>query len=222
MSWFTKTMTSSLGKKLNMGITGLFLVSFLLVHCGINACIFLNDGGETFNAAATFMSDNFFIRTAEIVLFFGLIAHIVGGALLSFENRSKRSVAYAQVSSDTSPWYSRSMGLLGSLLLLFLILHLSHFWVTSRFTDIITSGQKTVFQEMKEIFEHLWIVIVYVIGCLSLGYHLAHGFQSGFQTLGLNHPKYSPAIKAIGYGYSVVIALVFAAMPIAMYMKWIQ
>ncbi len=222
MSWFTKTMTSSLGKKLNMGITGLFLVSFLLVHCGINACIFLNDGGETFNAAATFMSDNFFIRTAEIVLFFGLLAHIIGGALLSFENRAKRSVGYAQISSDTSSWYSRSMGLLGSILLLFLILHLSHFWVTSRFTDIITSGQKTVFQEMKEIFEHLWIVVVYVLGCLSLGYHLAHGFQSGFQTLGINHPKYSPAIKAIGYGYSIVIALLFAAMPIAMYMKWIQ
>lgn len=114
------------------------------------------------------------------------------------------------------------MGLLGSILLIFLVLHLSHFWVTSRFTDIITSGQKTVFQEMKEIFEHLWIVIVYVLGCVSLGYHLAHGFQSGFQTLGLNHPKYSPAIKAIGIGYSIVIAATFAAMPIAMYMKWID
>lgn len=110
MSWFTKTMSSSLGKKLNMGITGLFLVSFLLVHCGINACIFLNDGGETFNAAATFMSDNFFIRTAEIVLFFGLIAHIVTGALLHFENKSKRAVSYAQVASNTSTWYTVPWG----------------------------------------------------------------------------------------------------------------
>ena len=71
----TTIFKSSIGKKIVMGLTGLFLISFLLVHCGINACIFLNDNGETFNKAAHFMGTNLFIRTAEIGLFLGLLIH---------------------------------------------------------------------------------------------------------------------------------------------------
>lgn len=222
MSWVSKLLSSSLGKKLIMGLTGLFLISFLLVHCGINATIFINDSGHTFNEAAEFMANNVFIRTAEIVLFLGLILHAADGLLLWKENNNKRPVAYASVSSDTSTWYSRSMGLLGTLLLIFLILHLRHFWYVSRLTDEITSGQDTLFGEMKEVFQHLWIVIIYVLGCISLAYHLLHGFQSAFQTLGINHPKYSPLIKSIGVGFSILIPLVFALMPITMYLGIIK
>jgi succinate dehydrogenase / fumarate reductase, cytochrome b subunit len=222
MSWFTKLLSSSLGKKLIMGLTGLFLISFLLVHCGINATIFFNDGGHTFNEAAEFMAHNIFIRTMEIGLFLGLILHAVDGLLLWKENNSKRPVAYASVSSETSTWYSRSMGLLGTLLLIFLILHLKHFWYVSRLTDEITSGEDTLFGEMKEVFQYLWVVILYVIGCISLAYHLLHGFQSAFQTLGLNHPKYMPLIKSIGFGFSILIPLIFALMPVSMYLGWIK
>ncbi len=222
MSWLTKSLTSTLGKKLIMGLTGLFLISFLMVHCGINATIFLNDGGVTFEHAAEFMGSNFFIRTAEIGLFVGLLLHIVDGLVLWSQNNKKRPVGYAMVSSETSPWYSRSMGLLGTLLLIFLILHLRHFWVISRLTDEITSGRETLFGEMKEVFQHLWIVIVYVLGCISLAYHLLHGFQSAFQTLGFNHPKYLPLIKSIGFGFSILIPLIFALMPVSMYLGWIK
>ncbi len=222
MSWITNTLSSSLGKKLLMGLTGLFLISFLIVHCGINACIFVNDGGETFNSAAEFMATNFFIRTAEIGLFAGLILHAIDGLLLWAQNSKKRPVAYAQISGETSSWYSRSMGLLGTLLLIFLILHLRHFWYVSRLTDEITSGQETLFGEMKEVFANLWVVIVYVLGCISLAYHLLHGFQSAFQTLGWNHPKYTPFIKVLGTGFSIIIPFVFAMMPISMYLGWIK
>lgn len=222
MSWLSNSLSSSLGKKLLMGLTGLFLVSFLLVHCGINACIFVNDGGETFNAAAEFMANNFFIRTAEIVLFLGLILHAADGLLLWSQNNKKRPVAYAVVSSETSSWYSRSMGLLGTLLLIFLILHLRHFWFVSRLTDEITSGNQTLFGEMKLIFKNPIIVVIYVLGCISLGYHTLHGFHSAFQTLGFNHPKYTPFIISIGVGFSILIPLIFALMPISMYMGWIQ
>ncbi len=222
MSWITTTLTSSIGKKLLMGLTGLFLISFLLIHCSINACIFVNDGGETFNAAAEFMAKNLFIRTAEIGLFVGLLLHIFDGLRLWYENNQKRPVKYAMVSPETSTWYSRSMGLLGTILLIFLIIHLRHFWVVSRFTDEITGGHSTLFDEMKEVFNNLWVVIVYVLGTISLSYHLLHGFQSAFQTLGWNHPKYTPAVKAIGAGFAIIVPLVFALMPIAMYMQWIQ
>ncbi|MBP6386416.1 MAG: succinate dehydrogenase cytochrome b subunit [Pseudarcicella sp.] len=218
MSWLTKTLTSSLGRKLIMAVTGLSLVLFLLVHCGINACIFLNDGGHTFNEAAEFMAHNWLIRAAEVGLMLGFIIHIIDGLLLWKSNAAKRPVQYAVVKGEAnSTWYSRSMGILGSLLLIFLIVHLGHFWVVSRFTDEITSGQETLFGEMKEVFENIWFVVLYVIGCISLAYHLLHGFQSAFQTMGWNHPKYTPFIKTVGAIFSIIVPLVFAAMPIAFY-----
>lgn len=223
MSWITKTLSSSIGKKLIMGITGLFLCSFLIVHCGLNALIFANDHGELFNAGAEFMAHNIFIRTMEIVLFLGILLHIYQALILTLQNNKARPVGYAVTNGNAnSKWYSRSMGLLGTLLLIFLIIHLRHFWFVSRLTDEITSGQETLFGEMKEVFENpLWVVL-YVLGNVSLAYHLMHGFQSGFQTLGLNHRKYTPIIQSIGFGFSIVIPFVFALMPLAIFFKFIQ
>lgn len=223
MSWITQTLTSSIGKKLIMALTGFFLITFLLVHCGINACIFFNDGGETFNEAAEFMAHNPLIRTMEIGLFAGLLLHIVDGLMLWKSNNSKRPVKYAVSNgAANSTWYSRSMGLLGTLLLIFLILHLKHFWVVSRLTDEITSGQETLFGEMKEVFASPFPVIIYVLGCISLAYHLLHGFQSAFQTMGWNHPKYTPFIKCVGVVLAILIPFIFALMPITMHLGLIK
>lgn len=221
MAWLAKSLNSSLGKKLLMAITGLFLISFLVIHCGLNATIFLNDGGVAFNEGAEFMGTNPIIRTMEIVLFGGLLLHIFDGLRLWLDNKKKRPVAYAVVDgAANSKWYSRSMGLLGTLLLLFLIIHLKHFWYFSRLTDGLES--RTLFAEMQSVFTNPIVVIVYVLGCISLGYHLLHGFQSAFQTLGWNHPKYTPTIKMIGAIYAIVISAVFAAMPIAFYFNLIH
>lgn len=218
-----KFLQSSLGKKMLMGITGLFLISFLVIHALLNSFIFFNDGGVLFNEGAEFMAKNPLIRIVEIVLFIGIILHIVQASILTRQNNKARPIKYAvNGGKASSPWYSRSMGLLGTLLLLFLILHLKHFWVVSRFTNDFASGKETLFTEMKEVFESPFIVVVYLLGVISLGYHLLHGFQSAFQTLGLNHPKYTPIIKAIGTCYSIIITLVFASMPIALHMGWVK
>jgi succinate dehydrogenase / fumarate reductase cytochrome b subunit len=100
-------------------------------------------------------------------------------------------------------------------------MHLKHFWYFSRLTDDLTESH-TLYNEMQVVFQSPIVVIVYVLGCISLGYHLLHGFQSAFQTLGWNHPKYTPTIKAIGAIYSIVIAALFAAMPVAFYFNLIQ
>ena len=134
MKLFSFLFNSSIGRKIAMALTGIFLISFLLVHCGVNAMIFLNDGGETFNAAAEFMGTNWLIRTVEIGLFAGLFWHIFQGLFLWNDNYKKRKNKYAQSAGNAnSTWYSRSMGLLGTLLLLFLIIHINHFWIGSRF-----------------------------------------------------------------------------------------
>jgi len=223
MSKSSSMFKSSLGKKLVMGITGLFLISFLMVHCFLNSLIFLNDGGETFNLGAEFMAKNWLIRAMEIVLFGGLLWHIIQAAILTRENKKARPVAYAASNpSANSKWYSRSMGLLGTILLIFLIIHLRHFWVVSRFTDEITSGRETLFNEMKEVFSQLWVVILYCLAMVSLGYHLLHGFKSAFQTLGWNHVKYNSMIEKTGVIISIVLPVLFAAMPIAIYMGLIK
>ncbi len=214
-------LKSSIGKKVVMGLTGLFLISFLVVHCFLNSFIFFNDGGLMFNTGADFMAHNWIIRFGELVLFAGLILHMIQALILTLENRKARPVGYNVAGgSANSSWYSRSMGLLGTLLLMFLIIHLMHFWVKSRFTGLPgedANGHENLYAVMQVTFSMLWVVIVYVLAMISLAYHLLHGFQSAFQTLGLNHKKYTPLIKNIGIGFSIIIPFIFALMPILMY-----
>jgi succinate dehydrogenase / fumarate reductase cytochrome b subunit len=164
----------------------------------------------------------------EIGLFAGLILHIVDGLMLYFQNRKARPVKYAyEKASASSKWYSRSMALLGTLILLFLILHLAHFWVKTRITGLsvpndiaIVNGHEVenLFAEMLVIFQDPIVVVVYVLGCFSLFWHLLHGFRSAFQSLGLNHSKYKAAIAVSGDIFSIVISILFASMPVAMYL----
>lgn len=237
MTW-KHFFTSSIGKKFIMGLTGLFLITFLVVHCTINAMIFFNDGGDTFNHWAHFMGTNLIVRTMEIGLFAGLLLHIIQGFVLWAQNNKARPVKYAMNNAAAnSKWYSRSMGLLGTLLLLFLILHIYHFWTPSRLGGIgnIHSLEETtlvaynnqaalnLYAEMQMVFRgNLPVVLIYIAGVISLGWHLLHGFQSAFQTFGINHKRYTPIIKALGMAFSIIVPLIFALMPIAFYMDWIN
>lgn len=221
---------SSLVKKYWMALTGLFLITFLVVHATVNAMIFWNDGGVTFNTVAHFFGSNILIRTMEIVLFLGLIAHVVDGLMLWSENRAARPVKYAmEKGSANRSWYSASMGLLGTLILLFLLLHLWHFWVKSR--GIVGSldelapdaeGQENLFLLMVETFRNPIVVVIYVLGCFSLFWHLLHGFKSAFQSLGLNHKRYNGFVALCGTAFSIIVPTLFALMPISMYLGWID
>lgn len=206
-----------------MGFTGIFLILFLIVHAGLNSCIFLNDGGVTFNAAAHFMSHNWIMRFLEIGLFAGLFLHIIQGLMLWSQNNKARPVQYQfNQPAKNSKWYSRSMGILGTLLLLFLIMHLSHFYVSTKMSLYGGRPENNIFEEMKEVFSHGWIVALYLIGVASLFWHLYHGFQSAFQTLGLHHKKYTPIINKAGLFYALIICILFALMPVAMHLGWIS
>jgi succinate dehydrogenase / fumarate reductase, cytochrome b subunit len=220
MNW-SEIFTSSVGKKLVMAITGLFLITFLVIHVGLNACIFANDNGEMFNVAAHFMGSHWVIRAMEFVLFGGFLVHIIQGFVLEFKNRSRRKQKYAiDLGNRGSKWYSRSMGLLGTLLLLFLIMHIGHFWVPSRITGLEeVPGEKyhNLFAKMVDVFQNPVIVVLYVLGCISLAYHLMHGFQSAFRTLGVHNNRYVALLIGLGNGFSILISLLFASMPIAFY-----
>ena len=218
---------SSIGKKFLMGLTGLFLVSFLVVHCFINSMVFFDASGTLFNEYAHFMGTNILIRIAEVGLFGGLILHIIDGLMLYFQNRAARPQKYVYNDYSTnSKWYSRSMALLGTLLLIFLILHLSNFWVHSRFMTMpeVDHPQFKVqmidlYGLMKETFSNPIIVLIYVLAQFALGYHLLHGFKSAFQSLGLNHTKYNQLIDVTGTAFAIIVPIIFAAMPIVIYLR---
>lgn len=238
MKW-SDFFTSSVGKKLIMAITGLFLITFLLVHMGVNACIFNdlsfidpNDNGDMFNRAADFMGKTVLIRIMELVLFLGFFLHIIQGIMLELQNRSRRKLGYeVAMGNKGSKWYSRSMGLLGTILLLFLILHWWHFWIPSRFTHAgleepisLSNGRIShdMFNLMKVTFTEWWVVAVYVVACISLAYHLLHGFQSAFRTFGLSNSRYLALVNSLGFAYSIIVPLIFALMPIAMKLGWVE
>jgi len=207
-----------------MSFTGIFLILFLIVHVGLNACIWANDNGTMFNAGAHFMGNNVVPRILEIGLFAGLILHIIQGLMLELSNRSKRgTVGYAVSYSKGSKWYSRSMGLLGTIILLFLCLHLYNFWLPNRANQGFLLGEEiNLYAKMQEVFSNLLVVIIYVLGCLSLGYHLAHGFQSAFRTIGVHNKRYNAIFTTLGYGFAVIVPLVFALMPLSFYFGWIN
>lgn len=225
MNW-SQLFTTSIGKKLVMALTGFFLVVFLLVHCYINANVLFSNAEENFNRAAHFMGSNILIRIMEIGLFLGFILHIVQGYKLELQNRSSRKSRYAVTAGNkTSKWYSRSMALLGTLILLFLVLHLVHFWVPSRFgglTEVSYDGKSyhNLYAQMQDIFAVPWVVIVYILGCFSLSWHLLHGVQSAAQTLGITSKNYYSTIQSIGVVFSIAVPLIFALMPLFIHFGW--
>jgi succinate dehydrogenase / fumarate reductase cytochrome b subunit len=226
--------TSPVGRKLVMALTGIFLITFLLVHVGLNACIFADwvdhaDDGQMFNKAAHFMGSTIVTRILEIVLFAGFIIHIIQGYVIEAKNRQQRVISYQkELGNRGSTWMSRSMALLGTIIFLFLVVHISKFWWSSRIThdmDQVTYNgveMHNVFLRMFEVFQNPLIVLLYLAGVGALGFHLLHGFHSAFRSMGVHNKKYLNMLKALGYGFTVLVCIGFILMPISMYLGWVS
>ncbi len=216
MGWFTKTFSSSIGKKLIMSLTGLFLCSFLIVHLAGNFALFRNDNGEAFNAYSEFMSTNPIIRILEIGLALGFLFHMIDGITLYFANKKARPVQYKMnAAGENSTFTSRSMALSGTLIIVFLIVHLRSFFFAHRIVGV----EETMYDTVVRAFTNPIYSGFYIFAMILLGLHLNHGFQSAFQTLGLNHKKYTPLIKKLGLLFSILVPLGYASMPIYFLIK---
>jgi succinate dehydrogenase / fumarate reductase, cytochrome b subunit len=221
MKWLINFFTSSIGQKLIMGLTGLFLIVFLKVHLLGNLALLSNDGGEAFNTYAYFMTTNPIIKATSFGLYFFIILHAVQGILLYFKNRAAKGSRYAVASTTTTSLPARHMALLGTLILAFLFIHMGDFWLKMKMGALDTVPYNgydepinDLYSRVAEAFKNPLIVAAYVIGQIVLAMHLWHGFQSAFQTLGLNHKKYTPAIKFIGKLYSIIVPAGFALIPL--------
>jgi succinate dehydrogenase / fumarate reductase cytochrome b subunit len=133
MSEFKQTFNSSLGKKLIMALTGLFLCTFLIVHLGGNLLLFSKDEGYSFNAYANFLTHFPPIEVIAYILYITIIVHAVYALILTVKNRRARPVGYAVQPKSDASWSSKNMGLLGSILLLFIVIHMSDFWLTYKY-----------------------------------------------------------------------------------------
>jgi len=207
---------SSISKKLVMSLAGLFLCLFLLVHLGINLTLLLNDGGVVFQEAVEFMS-LWFIKVFEVILFGGFLIHILWGIILFIQNWMARPQGYAITNNSQTSFFSKYMIHTGAIIFAFLALHFINFYFVKLGLVPVPAGA-----EGKHDFYHMAInlfsqpvyAIIYVVVMIFLSFHLNHAFQSAFQTLGMNHKKYTPAIKCIGLAYSVIVPLGFAIIPV--------
>ena len=226
MNWFNRAVTSTIGRKLIMSLTGLFLISFLFVHLSGNFLLFKSDGGDAFNLYSDFMSTALIIRVAEIVLVAGFSLHIYTSYVLTKSNKKARPQQYAYTKpSPGVSWFSRNMGLSGTIVLIFLVTHLQNFWYRYKFgsppmTTIDGEQYKDMYALVATVFQQeWWFAILYVGAMVLLAFHLNHGFQSAFRTMGLNHPKYLPVVEKAGLALAVLVPAGFASFPLYFLLK---
>lgn len=215
MGWFLKFLNSSIGKKFMMAVTGSFLIIFLVVHLIGNITLFF--GASAFNAyVSTLDVIKPLIRVIELVLLGAFILHIFNGFRLWLENKRARGVTYKiNGSHENTDVFSRTMFLTGSIVFIFLVLHLAtFFWRFNVHDPQGLADTHQYFDIVTGFFQIWWYVILYIVAVLLLGFHLNHGFQSAFQTFGWNHKKYFPLVQKIGTLYAIIMALGFASMPI--------
>ena len=255
MSELKQTFNSSLGKKLIMALTGLFLCTFLIVHLGGNLLLFKHDDGYAFNVYANFLTHFPPIEVVAYILYLCILVHTIYAIVLTTKNRKARPIGYAVTASDNATWQSKNMGFLGAILFLFIVIHMSDFWYRYKYSGTMTykeyrtdlsSGQtqsieftptspdfensvqtvnnfeivrvKDLHARVQYSFSQLWYVIFYVIAMVAVAFHLLHGFQSAFRTLGWTHRKYTPIVEFIGtWLFAVIIPLGFALMPVVYY-----
>jgi succinate dehydrogenase / fumarate reductase cytochrome b subunit len=224
MKWIIDLFASTLGRKLLMSLTGLFLISFLIVHLAGNLQLLKHDSGEAFNHYAEFMGHNALIQAIAKANFTFIALHAIVSLVLTMRNRDARgSEGYkAAPKEKSSIWASRNMGILGTLILIFLVIHLKDFWGVSKFGTLNpqTYGDETygdLYALVIDWFQKGWYVALYVFCMAALAFHLWHGFQSAFQTLGLRHPKWTPVIRFLGKAFAIIVPAMFAYIPIAIY-----
>ena len=200
--------SSTIGRKYAMALSAMFLLIFLIMHLSVN---FLSVfGPDVFNTASEFMGYNPLIQfIMQPVLGFAVIFHFVLGFILEIRNRKARGVQYAvNNGAANSSWMSRNMLISGLVILAFLVLHMYDFWwheINFKYVERNVADNARYWGELHDRFGNIWRVLLYVVAFVLLGLHLAHGFQSSFQSIGARHPKYTPMIKSLGKWYSILI-----------------
>ncbi len=212
---------NTLIRKIIMAATGLFLCFFLLIHFLGNMQLFMSpeEAQKSFNSYSSFLTGNILVKVVSYVLYLSIIAHAIYALIISLKNKNSGAKYSLDKRGRSSKWYSRNMGVLGTVILLFLVLHFQNFWYVYKFGQIGVDswGHKDLYTVVVTAFQQSWIVIIYVLSMIALAYHLIHGLSSAIRTIGVFNPKFVRWINTITTIYSIVISIGFAMMPIYIY-----
>lgn len=217
MSWLKRTVSSSLGGKYIVALTGLGMVGFLFAHLAGNLLIFA--GPE---ALAQYAEG---LRQYPAVLWAmraGLLAitvlHVVLAIKLNIANRAARPTPYAKKEFMKASLSSRTMVLTGSLVLAYIFFHLAHFTFRVTSEEVAAHGPYEVYNMLVAAFRHPAVSITYIAAMILLGMHLSHGISSLTQTLGLNHPKYNPLLRKLGPAVGFLLAAGYISIPMSVWL----
>lgn len=202
-----------------MALTGGWLCVFLAVHLAGNLALFLPEerARPIYNGYTAFMTGSPVIKVLSLVNYLALVLHSAVALLLVLQNRRARGAPYACARPGlTSPWHARNMGVLGSLVLVFLVIHLKTFWFRYHQGDVgvDADGLRDLYGVVCEAFQQTWYVALYTAAMLALGLHLLHGVSSAFRTLGLHHRRYGRVARGFGFAFTAAVSILFGAMPI--------
>ncbi len=223
-------LTTSIGRKFLMSVTGLFLMMFIMVHLTINLLLIFDDSGDLFNQGAHFMATNPAIKIMEPVLALGFLVHIIWSLVVSLQNMKARPIGYKQLNnSQSSTWASRNMLILGAMIFVFLVMHIiQFFWKIKVTGDPLLQHVMVGGEEMENTYalvatlfkESLLYSIAYVVGAILLGMHLVHGFWSAFQTIGFANKIWMKRLKVVGAVFAIIIAIGFSVIPLYFQIKF--
>ena len=213
---------STIFRKTLAGLSGFFLVLFLLGHLLGNLQLFIpgEDGQKQFNEYALFMTTNPAVKILSALTYSSIILHTVLTLFLAFQSSNARDIKYLQSSGNAnSTWGSKNMAVLGTLILVFIVIHMKSFWYEMHFGVIGLDpwGNKDLHTVTVTAFNELWYVLFYVLSMVFLAIHLKHGVESVFQTLGIKTRRYVSLIHKAAYGFALIVPAAFASIPIYLY-----
>ena len=205
--WLTN---SSVGRKVVMSITGLFLILFLTFHALMNAVALISL--DAYEAVCEFLGANWYALLGTAVLAGGFVLHIIFAFWLTFQNRKARGENRYEVTAKpaTVEWASQNMLVLGIIVLCFLVLHLAQFWAKMQLPEIMGDYPASGEDALRAAFSQLWVAPVYLIGFVALWFHITHGFWSALQSLGTTNDKWIERFKCIGWWWATIVMLLFA------------
>ncbi|WP_281988711.1 succinate dehydrogenase cytochrome b subunit [Aquimarina aggregata] len=207
--------------------TGLFLCVFLIVHLSANCILLLPEdiARGMYNSYSTTLRENPLIKIVAYLLYLSIILHVVYALLITIRNRKAKPQKYVMNhANENSTWSSRNMGVLGTLILIFIVIHLVNFWARIKlgFGDAVgldIQGNKDVYEVTYSLFQNIYYVIFYTIISVPLAFHLYHGFKSGFKTLGFYHKKGLKILAKFSLGYALIMGIGFGIIPFIVYFK---
>lgn len=210
--------SSSIGQKVVMALSGLIIIGFILGHLLGNMLVFA--GPDALNSYAYFLKHNpEILWTTRIILFIAFVSHIFTAIKLKVKNADARPVSYRYSNTVQATLSSRTMGISGSFLLLFVITHLMHFTIGNLdpqvFNQFDPQGRHNVYAMVVIGFQHVKYSAIYIIAMLFLGFHLSHAIESSLQSLGFNHSKITPVLRNISPIVGVGLALGYISIPLS-------